>query len=86
MAKIIRSEALLSELMKDGSTEYGEQIVSTLSAKLVLDYGQGFGLRSLRRRVQFAKAFSEEIIVATLSRELSWRHSRAGENPTPGPQ
>jgi hypothetical protein len=45
------------EVLKDGRADYGEQIVSTLSTQLVRDFGQGFGLRSLRRMVQFAEAF-----------------------------
>lgn len=62
------------EVLRDGRAEYGEQIVSTLSAQLVKAYGQGFGLRSLRRMVQFPDAFPDEAIVATLSRQLSWSH------------
>ena len=62
------------EVLQDGRAEYGEQIVSTLSTQLMRDYGQGFGLRSLRRMVQFADAFPDENIVATLSRQLSWSH------------
>lgn len=62
------------EVLKDGRADYGEQIVSTLSTQLVREYGQGFGLRSLRRMIQFAEAFPDEPIVATLSRELSWSH------------
>ncbi len=62
------------EVLKDGRADYGEQIVSTLSTQLVREYGQGFGLRSLRRMIQFAEAFPDEPIVAALSRELSWSH------------
>jgi len=62
------------EVLKNERAEYGEQIVSTLSAQLVRDYGQGFGLRSLRRMIQFAEAFPDEPIVATLSQHLSWSH------------
>jgi len=62
------------EVLQDGRAEYGEQIVSTLSTQLSREYGQGFGLRSLRRMVQFADAFPDEKIVATLSRQLGWSH------------
>ncbi len=62
------------EVLKDGRAGYGEQIVTTLSTQLVREYGQGFGLRSLRRLIQFAEAFPDEPIVATLSRQLSWSH------------
>lgn len=62
------------EVLKDQRAEYGEQIVSTLSTQLMWEYGQSFGLRSLRRMVQFAEVFPDEAIVATLSQELSWSH------------
>lgn len=58
----------------DQRAEYGEEILPTLSAKLVRDYGQGFSARNLARMIQFAEAFSDEQIVATLSRQLSWSH------------
>ncbi|WP_337170272.1 DUF1016 N-terminal domain-containing protein [Gemmatimonas aurantiaca] len=38
---------LHEEVLKDGRAEYGEQILPTLSAKLVRDYGQGFSARNL---------------------------------------
>jgi predicted nuclease of restriction endonuclease-like (RecB) superfamily len=62
------------EILRGQRAEYGEQIVSTLSTQLVLEYGRGFGLRSLRRMVQFSEAFPDEQMVATLAQELSWSH------------
>ncbi|HOB62828.1 MAG TPA: PDDEXK nuclease domain-containing protein [Candidatus Competibacteraceae bacterium] len=62
------------EVLKDGRAEYGEQIVSTLSTQLVREYGQSFGLRSLRRMVQFAEVFPEEQPVVALAQTLSWSH------------
>jgi len=53
---------------------YGEEIVRTLAAQLVSDYGRGFAEKNLRRMVQFATTFSDEPIVVTLSRQLSWSH------------
>jgi predicted nuclease of restriction endonuclease-like (RecB) superfamily len=44
---------------------------------LVADYGRGFAHKNLRRMIQFAEAFPEEEIVATLSRQLSWSHFSA---------
>jgi len=64
------------EILKGERAEYGEEIVSTLSRQLVLDYGNGFSEKSLRRMIQFAEVFPEEEIVATLSRQLSWSHFR----------
>ncbi len=62
------------EVLNKGRAEYGEQILPTLSAKLVQDYGQGFSARNLARMIQFVEAFPDEAIVATLSRQLSWSH------------
>lgn len=55
---------------------YGEQIVATLSRELVSEYGSGYTEKNLRRMVQFAEAFPDERIVATLWRHLSWSHFR----------
>lgn len=67
-------ERIRREVLGEARADYGEQIVSTLSTQLVQAYGQGFGLRSLRRMVQFSEAFPDAHMVATLSRELSWSH------------
>ena len=67
-------ERIRREVLGEARADYGEQIVSTLSTQLVQAYGQSFGLRSLRRMVQFSEAFPETQIVATLSRQLSWSH------------
>lgn len=63
-------------ILRGQRAEYGEQIVSTLSTQLVPVYGKGFGAKNLHRMVQFADAFLDEEIVATLSRQLSWSHFR----------
>jgi predicted nuclease of restriction endonuclease-like (RecB) superfamily len=38
------------------------------------EFGRGFEAKNLRRMVQFAQAFPQIEIVATLSRQLSWSH------------
>lgn len=67
-------QRIRKEVLNDQRAEYGEQIMSTLSTQLVREYGQSFGLRSLRRMVQFAEVFSDQAIVVTLSQHLSWSH------------
>ena len=62
------------EVLQDQRAGYGEEIVSTLSTQLVREYGQSFGLRSLRRMVQFAEVFPEEQLVVALAQTLSWSH------------
>src|ERR1700689_2776685 len=52
------------------------QTAATLSRQLVAEYGRGYSEKNLRRMIQFAEAFPEEEIVATLWRQLSWSHFR----------
>ena len=67
-------QRVLKEILVDERAEYGRQIVVTLSRQLVIDYGNGFNDKNLRRMMQFAEVFSDEQIVTTLLRQLSWSH------------
>lgn len=67
-------QRIRSEVLRNGRAEYGEEILPTLSAKLVRDYGRGFSARNLARMVQFAEAFPDEAIVSLLATQLSWSH------------
>lgn len=58
------------EILKGERAGYGEQIVHALSAPLQAEYGNGFAEKSIRRMIQFAEAFPDAGIVATLSRQL----------------
>ena len=62
------------EILKGERAEYGALILPTLSAKLVPLYGEGFSERNLARMIKFSEAFSDSLIVVTLSRQLSWSH------------
>lgn len=62
------------EVLKDQRASYGDEILPTLSAKLVQDYGQGFSARNLARMVKFAEAFPDEAIVSPLATQLNWSH------------
>lgn len=62
------------DILRQKRAEYGEQIVSALSAQLVAEYGRGFGRRNLFRMIRFAEAFSNEQIVSSLMTQLSWTH------------
>jgi len=63
-----------TDILREQRAAYGEQILPTLSAKLVPDFGTGFSARNLARMVQFAEAFPDQAIVAGLARQLSWSH------------
>jgi predicted nuclease of restriction endonuclease-like (RecB) superfamily len=64
------------EILKEKRAEYGKQIVPTLSAELVKDYGQGFSQRNLFNMIRFAEVFPDPEIVHALSAQLSWTHLR----------
>ncbi len=54
--------------------KYGDQLIQRLGDQLAQEFGRGFEAKNLRRMVQFAQAFPQPEIVATLSRQLSWSH------------
>lgn len=67
-------QRIRTDILKEKRAEYGEEILPTLSAKLVPEFGQGFSPRNLARMISLADAFPDSRIVATLSRELGWSH------------
>jgi len=62
------------EVLKSKRAEYGKQIVTSLSKQLVVEYGNSFSEKNLRRMIQFAEVFHEQEIVVSLIRQLSWTH------------
>ena len=70
------------DILHEQRAEYGEQIVSTLSQQLTVEYGRGFTANLLLRMIQFAEAFPDERdcrgAVATIELEPFRRdHSRS---------
>ena len=61
-------------MLQNERAHYGREILSTLSKKLLEEYGPGFSVANLSRMMQFAERFPEGEIVATLSQQLSWSH------------
>jgi len=59
---------------QDRAETYGKQIVATLCRQLETDYGTSFSEKNLRRMMQFAETFSDEKIVVSVIRQLSWTH------------
>lgn len=53
---------------------YGAEILPTLSAKLVPEFGDGFGVRNLARMIAFAETFPDFDAVIRLSGQLGWSH------------
>jgi predicted nuclease of restriction endonuclease-like (RecB) superfamily len=62
------------EILQEKRAEYGAEILRSLAWDLEAEFGRGFGEKNLRRVVQFAEAFPDAEIVATLSRQLGWSH------------
>jgi predicted nuclease of restriction endonuclease-like (RecB) superfamily len=62
------------DILQEKRADYGEQIVPTLSAQLVADYGDGFSKRNLFRMIRFVEVFPDQQIVSALSKQLSWSH------------
>ena len=62
-------------MLKEGRADYGDEILPTLSAKLVPRHGRGPRARNLASTTHFAKIFPDDTIVAALSQQLSWSHS-----------
>ena len=65
---------IFRDILDSKRADYGNEIVSTLSAQLAPEFGEGFSKRNLFRMVQFAEAFPDEKIVVLLSRDLGWSH------------
>lgn len=61
-------------VLQNQRAEYGKQVVKSLSAELVKNYGRSFEARNLRRMMQFAELFPDISIVSTLSTQLTWSH------------
>jgi len=67
-------ERIRREILQGQRARYGEEILPTLSAKLVPEYGKGFSSRNLARMVQFAETFPDKQVDSLLAQELSWSH------------
>lgn len=63
-----------TQVLEGQRAGYGEEVVLTLAAQLVKEYGSSFAVKNLRRMVQFAATFPNEQIVVSLIRQLSWTH------------
>jgi len=62
------------EVLGGERADYGKQIVATLARQLTDEFGRGYSEKQLRRMMQFAEAFPDQQIVATLLRQLGWSH------------
>ena len=63
-----------SVVLGNKRAEYGKNILTALSAKLIKRYGNGFSERNLYRMTLFAERFSDTTILPPLAAKLSWSH------------
>ncbi len=66
-----------TEILGNERAEYGQEIVSTLSRKLTVEFGRGFTSRNLFNMIRFADIFPDPEIVHALSAQLGWTHFRS---------
>lgn len=64
---------IVAEIGYETYTDYGKQILATLSQRLTEKFGKGYTYSALTRMVKVAEAYPEEMF-ATLSQTLSWSH------------
>lgn len=67
-------QCIHTQVLERRRADYGEETLPILAVQLVKDYGNSFSEKNLRRMVQFAVTFSDERIVVSLIRQLSWTH------------
>lgn len=65
---------ILTDILKAKRATYGGEILQTLSAKLIVEFGRGFSQRNLASMVRFAEVFPDANIMHALSGRLSWSH------------
>jgi hypothetical protein len=61
-------------VLKGKRARYGQEILATLSQQLVAEFGASFAEKNLRRMMRFTEVFPDEMIVASVMRQLSWTH------------
>ena len=57
--------------------EYGKQVIKNLSLRLIGRYGSGWSEKKLRHCIRSAETFSEQDIVSSTQRQLTWTHLKS---------
>ena len=63
-------------VLQNERAAYGKKVIADLSARLTKQYGRGWSEKQLRHCLRSAEVFSEEQILSTVWRELSWSHMK----------
>ena len=61
-------------ILEDNRADYGKKILSTVSTKLVTQYGKSFVEANLYRMKRFATVFSDVNVISDFAPFLSWSH------------
>ncbi len=64
-------------ILKNSRANYGEQIVHSVSAQLLKEFGKGYAKRNILNMIKFYKIFNDINIVHALSAQLSWTHFKS---------
>ena len=64
---------IITEMQYETYSEYGQQILATLSHRLSEKFGKGYSYSALTRMIKVAEVYPEEMF-ATVSQALSWSH------------
>jgi hypothetical protein len=67
-------EYINSVVLGNKRADYGEKILPSLAAKLVLKYGNNFNAKNLYQMMLFAERFCDAAILPPLAAKLSWSH------------
>jgi DUF1016 N-terminal domain len=66
-----------NEVLNDRRGTYGKQIIVTLAQQLTAEYGKGWSEKQLRHCLRIAEIFTDEAILSTVRRQLSWSHIKS---------
>lgn len=61
-------------LIANNGVKYAEQTINKVASELKRQYGSSFGLRNVRRMIQFSSEFSDFSKVSQLASQLTWSH------------
>jgi len=63
-----------NDILENERAEYGKKTIAILAEQLTKEYGKGWSDKQLRRMMQFATIFTDEQIVVSVIRQLTWTH------------
>jgi predicted nuclease of restriction endonuclease-like (RecB) superfamily len=65
------------EILDNKRAEYGKQVLSALSIKLMQQFGKGWSIYKLQHCVRAAYTFAEDEIMYAVRTQLTWTHIRS---------